>query len=363
MRYKTWLAGAGLSLGLTGLGCQAEPPASEPVVRPVRYQRVFAGSTDRTRSFSGVAQASLESNLSFKVAGTIERLAVNMGDVVAPGQLIAQLDNKDYELRVQQTAASYEQAKAQQRNAQANYQRVLALYENNNTSRNELDASRASKESADAQVRSLDNSLQLARLQLSYTRLTAPVAGSISRVPVEPNENVQAGQAICTLTAGSDPEVVVGVPEMLISQISSGDRVEAIFDAIPGRKFAATVTEVAVSKSSASSTFAVTARVEGADDVVRSGMACEVSFTFDGTGVENYLVPPVAVQEDRSGRFVYVVELTEGELGQCRRRPVETGQLTSDGIEVVSGLRDGDLVVTAGVSKIQDGLTVRLMAQ
>ncbi len=352
-----------LSLGLAvALACDREEPGRETIVRPVRYERVYSGATSRVRSFSGTARASIESRLSFKVAGTIERLNVTMGDAVSAGDEIGHLDDDDYRIRVDQTSASLEQAKAQARNAESSYRRTLGLYENNNASRDQLDAARAAKESAEAQVRSLENSLELARLQLSYTRLIAPVTGSIMSAPVEVNENVQAGQTIVTLSAGAEPEVVVGVPEILISQIRDGAPVTVTFDAISGRRFAAVVTEVAIAPSPGSSTFQVTARLEESDPAIRSGMACEVAFEFESAHRDGFLVPPVAVLEDRTGRFVYVVDIGEGDSGTTRRVSVETGELTSDGLEILSGLTDGDIVVTAGVSRITDGQTVRLLA-
>ncbi|NNM32233.1 MAG: efflux RND transporter periplasmic adaptor subunit, partial [Gemmatimonadetes bacterium] len=98
------------------------------------------------------------------------------------------------------------------------------------------------------------------------------------------------------------------------------------------------------------------------DPAIRSGMACEVTFRFE-SDAEGFTLPPVAVQEDRAGRYVYVVELTEGEQGVTRRRPVEVGGITSRGLQIRSGLSDGDLVVTAGVSRIVDGQVVKLLAR
>ncbi len=90
-------------------------------------------------------------------------------------------------------------------------------------------------------------------------------------------------------------------------------------------------------------------------------MAAEVAFNFQATdNRERFLVPPFAVGEDREGRFVFVVEPQESGLGTVRRRAVTVGELTSDGLEILSGLADGEEVVTAGVTKITDGLTVRI---
>ena len=99
--------------------------------------------------------------------------------------------------------------------------------------------------------------LEQSRSQLSYTRLRAPAAGSIASVPAEVNENVQSGDEIALLTAGLRPQVIVAVPEGLIGDIERGDVVRVTFDALPGRDFAAVVTQVGVAATELTTTFPV----------------------------------------------------------------------------------------------------------
>ena len=135
--------------------CRETPPPPEPVIRPVRIVQVSSTSGPRTRTFSGVARAQVESTLSFRVAGAIEALPVRVGDRVQPGQLIARLDPVDYELQVKETEAALSQAQAQATNAQADLRRVRSLYENDSASRADLDAAVAGAASANAQVESV----------------------------------------------------------------------------------------------------------------------------------------------------------------------------------------------------------------
>ena len=345
------------------VSCGKEEPIPEPVIRPVRYQEVFATGGSRARTFSGTSQAALQSRLSFKVAGTIRRVPVKVGDAVKAGQVIAELDPKDYRLQVQDAEASLKSAEAQARNSDANYSRVRALYENRNASRNDLDAARAGSESAAALVRSVQKKLELARSQLSYTRLRSPVGGSIAAVNVEENENVSPGQPVVLLTSGSQLEVEVAIPEILIAQIREGDEVEIRFDAISGKRFPGAVTEVGVASTGMATTFPVTVRLKQSDPDCRPGMAAEVGFTFgSGDSRERILVPSVSVGEDRQGRFVFIVEPAEEGFGVTRRRSVTLRDLTEEGIEILEGLKDGERVVTAGISRIQDGQKVRLLA-
>ncbi|UCC74891.1 MAG: efflux RND transporter periplasmic adaptor subunit [Gemmatimonadota bacterium] len=340
--------------------CQGEE-RPEPVIRPVRYQEAYSTGGSRVRTFSGTARAGVESRISFKVPGTIRRVAVEVGDTVRAGQLIAQLDDEDYRLQVQRADAGLAQARAQARNAAADYARARQLYENANLSLSELDAARTASESAASSVSAYERELELARLQLSYTRLTAPVAGAVASLNVEANENVQTGQTVVLLTSGSNLEVEVGVPGVLIREIAEGDEVRTNFDALPRQTFSGVVTEVGIAATGAGLTFPVTVRLSESGTDIRPGMSAEVGFLFESESQRVvHLVPSASVGEDREGRFVFIVEPTEAGLGIVRRRPVSVGDLTPEGLEILEGLVDGDRIVTAGWSKIEDGLRVRL---
>lgn len=353
----------GILLGLLVLvlvGCGKEPEPVEEVLRPVRTESVTATGGKRVRTFSGSARAGVESKLSFRVAGTIERLSVELGDRVNAGTVIAELDPTDYKLQVDEGEAGLRQAQAQARNASANYERIRGLYENNNVSINDLDASRAAMESAKAQVQSLNKRLELARSQLGYTRLEVPVTGSIAGINAEVNENVSAGQPIVILNAGSRPETTFLVPEQLISEIKRGDAVTVRFDALDNQEYDATITEVGVASGDFSTTYPVTARLNKPNDQVRQGMASEVNIIFGaGDDRARIYVRPKAVVEDDAGRHVFVAEDRGDGTAVVRRREVTVGSLTSDGLEVLSGLETGDLVITAGTRFLEVDMIVK----
>ncbi|NIO15626.1 MAG: efflux RND transporter periplasmic adaptor subunit [Deltaproteobacteria bacterium] len=343
---------------LLSFSCGKKEQVSEEIIRPIRYTQVFSTGIDRLRSFAGTAQAPFEAKLSFKVNGTMISRPVKLGDNVTEGQLIAELDPKDYILQVQEADAALTRARAEARNAAANYERVRLLYESDNASLSDLDIARAQAESTQAQVGSFEKQLELAKLQLSYTKLTAPVSGWISSEDTEVNENVGAGKTIVTLTSGRKPEVQVAIPEILIAEINRGHRVTVRFDALEGKDFEATVTKVGISPEKLSTTFPVTVELDSSDPNLRPGMAAEVTFRFQAK--KRFIVPPVAVGEDQEGKFLFIVESDGSGFGTVKKRPVTVGELTSEGIEVREGLLDGDLVVIAGVSKILDGQKVRV---
>jgi multidrug efflux system membrane fusion protein len=341
-------------------GCKEETEEPE-LIRPVRYIKVEGRDAGRQRTYSGVAKAGQESRLSFQVSGQVVSLPVSVGDVVKKGQTIARMDPTDYALQLQNAQASAAQSRAQERNAKAKYQRTQALYENQNVSKQDLDADRTAYESARAALAAANQQIRLSQRQLGYTHLQAPESGTLATVDIEVNEYVQAGALVATLLAGDQIDVSVSVPASVIRNVERGAEAEARFSSLGGKSFRGSVKEVGVASVSGSATFPVTVRLTEGQKEVRAGMAADVTFKFASReGAPKYTLPAAAVGEDREGRFVFKLEKTTDGLGVVHRSPVEVGELLSDGLEIVSGIEPGDLVVTAGVSRIYDGLEVRV---
>jgi len=361
MRMRSLKSVAWIPVVIVLVGCDQEHVQLPAPIRPVRYVIAQPSGGVRERIFTGAAKAGIESNLSFKVRGTIQKLGLKVGDRVRKNQLIAEIDPRDYELAVQQTEASLAQAKAQAAKAEADFKRMRRLFERDNASQADFDSARAAQDSARALVRAIEKQIELAKLQVSYTRLVSPIDGKVAEVPVEVNENVQVGQTIVVLHAGARPEVEVAMPEVLIREIRQGAAVSVALDSLPNRSFSGRVSEVGVAAIEGLTTYPVTILLDRSDDRILPGMAAEVTFRFGVKGaLQRYVLPSHAVLEDREGSFVFVVSPTEAELGVAERRGVVVGELVTGGIEVVEGISDGDRVVTVGASRIQDGQLVRL---
>jgi len=352
------IAAFAVCLGALPSGCQDAPPPAAPVIRPVRVMPVVVTGGVEKKTFSGVSQAGLESRLSFKVQGTVTKLKDRVGTRLKKGELIAELDRTDFELQVQTARASLASANAQARRAESEYERTQQLFTNQNASRSQLEGARASVETARANVSASSKQVRLAQQQLSYTRLTSPVAGVVSQAFVEINENVGAGSPIVSISAGSKPKVTVTVPDKLFGDITTGDEVTVVFDSIAGMTYKATVSEVAVQSGRAGAP--VTAVFDEPDDKIKPGLAANVTFSFGSADDKpRIIVPPVAVGEDREGRYGYIFKPGADGTGTVARVPLVVGDLTDDGILIADGLKPGDLLVTAGVSRLTDGMTVR----
>lgn len=357
MRSGAFVAAAALFLSC---GCREKQEEPE-LLRPIRYVVVQGREAATQRTFSGVAKAGQESRLSFQVSGQVLSVPVSVGDVVKKGDTIARMDPTDFSLQLQNARATAAQARAQERNAKATYERTQALYENQNASKQDLDSDRTAYDSARAALEAANQQIRLRQRQLGYTHLKAPEAGTIAMVNIEENEYVQAGSLVATLLAGKQIEVSVSVPASMIRSIERGAEARASFDSLGGKTLKGTVTEVGVASIAGATTFPVTVRLAEGQDQVRAGMAADVTFLLPQDGKQSkYALPTSAVGEDRQGRFVFKVEPRGDGLGMVHRAPVTVGEILSDGIEINEGVLPGDMVVTAGVSRIYDGLEVRV---
>jgi RND family efflux transporter MFP subunit len=342
--------------------CEEKTSAKEmtKTLRSVKYITVQPSKTGRTHTYFGSSKALLEATLSFRVNGIIEDIAVKVGDTLKKGSFIASLDKISFELEVEKARASLAQAQADRRNSESKYQRKKELYENNNASKSDLDSARASVESARASVRSAKKSLKLTQLDLGYTKLKSSDDCSIAEVFKEVNENVKAGENIVSITCGKSSEVEISIPENLIGSIKKGMPAMVQFDSIADTKFSAKVSEVSVSSASGV-TYPVTLAIDNQDHQLRSGLAAEVTFTFSGAkDTAHIYLPPVSVGEDTKGRYVFVLKAAKAkDEGIIHRQGVTIGELTSQGLEIIDGIKPEQKVVIGGMSVIYDGLVVK----
>lgn len=360
MRFCVLCISAVLSLSACG---EEQDAALETPLRQVRTIIVDTGTGVFERSFSGILHASQETSLSFKVSGTIEDIAVEVGDQIKKGDVLATLDTSSYSLETQKSQAAFAEAQSQFSNAKAEYERTKKLYEAGNSSRSDLDNARTASDSAAASVQSARKSLEIARLNLSYTKLEAENDCAIASIDADEGENIGQGTQVFFATCGDQLEVKINIPESAISSIKKDMPVTISFSAIADQTFQGKVFEVGVSSVEGRTTFPVTVILTNLNsDNLKAGLSADVNFVIDtrANGQQVFpVLPPFAVGEDQNGRFVYTVEAA-AERTSVKRVPVTIGEIQESGIEIVSGIQAGTRVVTAGVSVLRDGMEVQV---
>lgn len=343
---------------LTSCSEQEKKELKAPL-RQVRTMVVNTGSGVTQTSFSGRLHAIEETSLSFKVSGTIQKIFVKVGDTVKKGEVLARLDPSTYALEAQQSRASLAEATSELRNAQSEYERVKKLYIGGNESRSTLDNARAAADSSTASVQAARKALEIAQLNLSYTRLIAEENCAIASKDAEVGENVAQGSQIFYTTCGRELEVKLDIPETVISHVQKDMAVRVSFPAFEGKNFEGIVNEIGVTSVASGTTYPVTILLTGTDSKkLKAGLSADVFFTFKRDNL-SLVVPPFAVGEDREGRFVFVLNMTQPGVALVKRQKVTVGNVLQQGLEVKKGLTPGRRIVTAGVSVLREGMEVK----
>ena len=367
----------GFALLLSCMSCGSTDTQEEVgQLRPVRYQEIGYSGAPESHTFSGTAQSSKEAPLSFRVAGTINRIPVQIGQRIKKGALIAVIDPIDYTIQYDQSQAQLKSAQTQVKSAQSqltssksNYERMERLYENNSIPLSEFEQAKTSYEgaqsqyeAAQAQVSTASKQAQSAKNQVNYTRLTAPFTGVITAINAEENEQVNAGMPIASLSSEFNPEVSLGIPDQFISRVKAGEKVKIQFPVLPEEDFSGTINEVGFS-AGASSTYPVVVRLDKNNPAIRPGMAADVTFYLSQTQQTPVLLTPIkSVGEGPDGMFAFVLK-EEGEKYTVRKQKINIGPLRPGGFEVKTGLKKGDKVAVAGLSSLLDGMAVVLLEE
>jgi len=355
------------------VACTEEKKEEVEVIRPVRSEKVKKMGSATTNSFSGLAQSSKTTPLSFKVAGTLNKVYVQVGERVKRGQRLARIDATDYQVDADRSLANLRSTETQIASAEsqlyttkAAYQRLEKLYENNSVplsdyeqARGQYEAAQAQLAAANAQATAAKKQLEGANNQVGYANLNAAFDGIITEVNVEENEMVNSGKTIVMLSSFGDPEIKVGLPELYIAQIEKGQIVTIHFSILPDQSFQGKVKEVGF--STIGGTYPVTVEIIDPSKTVRPGMAANVTFNFSGkpTTEQQIIVSAKAVGEDQNGNFVFVLKPTS-DYYFAQRQTVIIGELTENGFVVKSGLDEGTLVATAGLRSLLDGMKVSI---
>ncbi len=420
LKIAGWAAGAVALLGVAAgaLFLHGKQPADAGdsqtlAVRPVRVVEVEPMGPVQNREFPGVTKERQESKLAFRVSGPLLAFDVNVGQRLAEGDVIAQIDPRDFELAVARAEAGMAEAKAglkamrdgarsediaaleaklggaksKLNEARIFRDRFQALVQDGSVARAKLDNASASFDVAQAEVHAAEKQLEkamkgareeeiegmeakiaglkvqlaAARNALNDTTLRAPFAGDVSQKYVENHETVAAGHPIVSLLDCSSIDVTAGIPEDVVIQQDRFRSFACQLDAYPDRWFEATLKEIGPSIQHGKLTYPLTVTLRlPADLFVRPGMTARVRIEI-AQGASNsggFRLPPVAtVLGDDGEPSVWVVDSAKDTV---YRQVVTTGKLANDGIEITGGLHSGQLVVTAGAPLLYEGQRVRI---
>jgi RND family efflux transporter MFP subunit len=338
--------------------CSRPAPPEEPV-RSVKVITVGLGAFESGQEYAGEVRARVESRLGFRVAGKITKRTVEVGQRVKAGQLLAQLDPRDYQLAADAGRAQVVSATTQRDLAAADLTRYRALKDQNFISGAELERREATLKAAQATLEQAQAQLAGQGNQTGYTQLLADVSGVVMAVEAEAGQVVAAGTPVVRIAQDGPRDVVFAVPEDKLARVPVGSAV-TVRSWTGGPSLRGTVRELAASADPVTRTFPVkvTLSEKDAGEALPLGATAYVvpqAVAQLAGGVIK--LPTSALRQEGKGSAVWVLDTASMTV---RSQPVQIA--TADGNEAViaSGLQPGQKVVSAGVHVLSPGQKVTI---
>jgi len=365
MNNKATLLLAGLlALGaLSVAGCGKKDDAKSEVIatkaeppRPVRFMQVGMSAIGDISYLPGEVRPRYEQRYGFRVPGKIASRSVDVGQEVKAGQVLAVLDSQDVLPAINAQSAQVEVARTDFVLQQSELKRQQELRDKGFVSGAALERQAATTAAADARVKAAKSQLANAQNGLSFQTLRADKAGVVIAIDAEAGSVVAAGQSVVRVAQLGEKEIIVNVPEREVGLMKQANGFAAQFDAIPGKMYAAKLRELSPAADAASRTYMAKLAIINADDSLKLGMSATVRLDLGAAQV--IVVPNTALYTRDNATRVWLVDRASETV-----KPVEVkvGASTNEGVAVVSGLKAGDLVVTAGANLLLSGQKVRLI--
>jgi membrane fusion protein (multidrug efflux system) len=301
-------------------------------------------SGDVAAYYSGTAslEADDQAMVVSQITGVVLETFVEEGDFVVAGQVLARVETDRYQLEVEKAGAALKRL-------ETDYQRKKELFDKELVSADDF-------ERVSAELQAQKAAYDLARLDLEYTSIRAPISGYVSERTVRTGNLVKLHDPVLRITSYDPLLAVLHVPEREMSVLHKGLEVSMTLDAWPGETFTGEITRISPVVDPGTGTFRVSAEVRDHGEKLKPGLFGRVEVLYDlHEGVP--VIPRSAVITEDERNHVFVI----GEDGSASRRSVQLGYERAGMIEVREGVAAGETVVTAGKGSLSDGARVEVI--
>lgn len=339
-------------------GCNQDAGANETVgPRPVKFVAASAAPAELVR-LPGIVQARVETDLAFRTLGRVVSRKVNVGDLVRAGDVVAEIDPLALEIAVRSAKADLRNAEAQFENALLTQNRKRRLVSTDTASTADLDLADQALKSAWAGVGKANASLEKAREQLGYATLRAEFDGVVTATFVEVGQTVTAGQPVLKLARLDRRDVVVDIPEAYLRFARLGDRIDIALQLDDTLRTSGVLREIGPQADAGTRTHRLKIAIDQAPEAFRLGSVVTAAPPDVQQGAPIGL-PATAVLRKEGADHVWVVDPSTRTVSL---RPVrlDTSSTDNHSVQVLSGLKEGEEVVVAGVHEIAEGQSVKL---
>ncbi len=339
MRTKSILRLLPLFLGvgiLVSCGQKKEEITQETAVVKVTTSTAQLQDVEQLSTYTANVKADVINQITPSIPGRIEKIYVEVGDRVRKGQLLVQMESH-----------SLQQQTVQLANLQKDYQRYEELLKVGGIAQQQVDQIKTQIDVLQSAIQNLEEN----------TKLRSPIDGIITDRNYD-NGDVYTAKPILTVQQLSPLKAVINVSESNFTNVKLGMPVDIKLDVYGDELFTGKVSLVYPTIDATTHTFGVEVTINNSNMRVRPGMYARVTLNF-GTG-KSVVVPDLAVTKQAGSNDKYVFSVVDG---VAKYNKVELGQRLADKYEIISGLKDGDIIVTAGQTRLIDGSKVEIVKE
>ena len=351
---QSFILSAIVTIALVCSGC-GDKPQPAPEARVVDVVRASLGSAQGDMSYAGEVRPRYETSLGFRVGGKVIERDVEVGALVRRGDVLARLDPEDQQLNAKGAQSQLVAAQSDFAQSKAEFERYSDLYAKKFISSLEFERRENAYKAATARMEQAQAQLAMTRNQALYTRLVADHDGVITGISVEVGQVVAAGQTVMKVARLDDREIAINVPENRLPELAPSHPISISLWADPSRTYHGKVRELSPSADPVTRTYATRISVLDADPAMKLGMTASV--LLSPPAINGAIVlPATAVFQNEGKPAVWKVDASSGALQVAL---VTVGKYVDDRVVLVGGVSAGDLIVRAGVHKLNAGEKVR----
>jgi membrane fusion protein (multidrug efflux system) len=359
MRIFAWrLTGGVIVLGcslLLVIGCGKKE--TKQVKERIANVRVQAAEKKPLRPFVeaiGNLKADDEVVVSAEVDGVIRSMTADEGDGIARGAMLATIADTDYDLEMKRNEAAVNQAEASRENIRLEYQRKQTLYKEELITKQQFEDVTTRLSLAESQCESAKAGLALAKAKLAKTKVSSPLQGIVKEKKVSTGDYVRSGTPLFTIIHTDVLKLDFTVTEQDAAKIKVGQDVVFRVDSVPEKEYRGRVKTIYPHLDEKTRTLKVEALIPNGDHSLKPGLFARVTL-YTGAARETIVVRANAILYDESKTKIFVVEdnLAKG-------RDVKIGAKYGDMQEILTGVKDKEIVVVVGQSNLAEGVKVNV---
>ena len=357
MKHTNYIIGL-LALTVLAYGCGGDDNKAiadnSPAVA-VKVSSVSENSSNPFLTVSGKVEAAKSANISTRMMGYVDKIYVQVGDKVRNGQLLLSVNNVDVSAKLAQVNAGITEAQAAFNNAEKDYNRYTALFQDNSASRKELDDMTAQFEMAKARLEAARQMKNEVNAQLSYANIRAPFSGVVTNKFINTGDMANPGMPLLEVESPGTYQVLAMVPESEILTIQKDTKVDVQLKSL-GKLVGGKITEVSTSAKNTGGQYMVKVLLDASDANILSGMYATVQFPIAQESSKAIMIPNEALVYNGQLTGIYTVSQSNTAL----LRWLRLGRTVGDKVEVLSGLSADEKYIVSAEGKLYNGVKISL---